>query len=355
MTFLVNIRYTKFSVINLSVSRKTLIFAVDFNSDRSMPTVKDIFEMRKQGRIEEAYEAIRPMYAVHKGHYTTLCMFWTASDILKKRVQEKRHDEALKIFEALLRMLPTVDDRDGRAHSSVLHDAVMLSRETDGFSMLDFLERYGVGQLRDADWQGTTATPADGKNGSSGGFAIHPIPSVAHQLLTQAFHEVQRQPTIDSALRAMPLLEEAMRRTPRNKNCQRYMAVSYTIVGERQKAVDIYRQLLTRYRDSYLYAELADLTDDPGQRTSLLCQAIMNQHQEQFRTGYRLALAKMLVGRDDARAQHELQKCVAARKAQGLGVTRELQSLLSQTASSQPATDAEQQDFYRRMAAKYPL
>ena len=54
------------------------------------------------------------MYAVHKGHYTTLCMFWTASDVLKKRVQEKRFDEAGKIFLALLRVLPNVDDRDGR-------------------------------------------------------------------------------------------------------------------------------------------------------------------------------------------------------------------------------------------------
>ena len=31
-------------------------------------TVKEVFELRKQGKIEEAYEAIRPMYAVHKGN-----------------------------------------------------------------------------------------------------------------------------------------------------------------------------------------------------------------------------------------------------------------------------------------------
>lgn len=59
-------------------------------------TVKDVFELRKQGKVEEAYAAIRPMYAVHKSHYTTLCMFWTASDILKKRMQEKRTGEACR-------------------------------------------------------------------------------------------------------------------------------------------------------------------------------------------------------------------------------------------------------------------
>ena len=32
-------------------------------------TVKDIFALRKQGKIEEAYEAIRPIYREHKGKY----------------------------------------------------------------------------------------------------------------------------------------------------------------------------------------------------------------------------------------------------------------------------------------------
>lgn len=50
-------------------------------------TVKEVFDLRKQGRIEEAYEAIRPMYAAHKGRYTTLCMFWTAADVFKLRLE----------------------------------------------------------------------------------------------------------------------------------------------------------------------------------------------------------------------------------------------------------------------------
>lgn len=72
-------------------------------------TVKDIFDLRKQGRIEEAYEAIRPMYAVHKGRYTTLCMFWTAADVFKLRLEQDRTEEAEKILEALKRMQPRVE------------------------------------------------------------------------------------------------------------------------------------------------------------------------------------------------------------------------------------------------------
>ncbi len=80
-------------------------------------TVKEIFELRRQGKIEEAYDAIRPMYAIHKGRYTSLCMFWTAADIFKKRIDEGRTDEAAKIYEALKRVLPYIKDGDTRPDS----------------------------------------------------------------------------------------------------------------------------------------------------------------------------------------------------------------------------------------------
>lgn len=75
-------------------------------------TVKEIFELRKQGKIEEAYDAIRPLYAVHKGRYTSLCMFWTAADIFKKRLRDGHIEEATKIFEALKRVMPYIKDND---------------------------------------------------------------------------------------------------------------------------------------------------------------------------------------------------------------------------------------------------
>ena len=151
----------------------------------------------------------------------------------------------------------------------------------------------------------------------------------------------------------MPLLEEAMRRRPRDKNNQRYMAVIYRIMGQREKAVDIYRLLLTRYHDSYLYAELAELTDDLGQKAALLCSAIKNQRQEQFCSGYRLDLARLLMDRDKPKAAYELQKCIATRQSQGFHPTREMQQMLSQLAGVQPSTDTEQLAFYQRMIEKF--
>ena len=78
-------------------------------------TVKEIFDLRRAGKIEEAYEDIKPIYAVHKGKYTTLCMFWTARDIFHLRMQQGRIEEAEKIFKALKRVLPNIEDSEGNA------------------------------------------------------------------------------------------------------------------------------------------------------------------------------------------------------------------------------------------------
>lgn len=193
-------------------------------------TVKDIFDLRKQGRIEEAYEAIRPMYAVHKGKYTTLCMFWTASDILKKRVGEKRVDEAAKIFKALMRVLPNIDDNDGKAHTSMLYNALMLSREASEFSILDFVSQIPAERLTDEDWRPLSVPAAEGKPGRS-------IPSVAHRLLAAAFREIKAAPTVDNTLKAMPLLQEAMRRNPSDKQCLQCMKVVKGIIREQEQTV----------------------------------------------------------------------------------------------------------------------
>ena len=86
-------------------------------------TVKEIFDLRKQGKIEEAYEAIRPLYREHKGRFTTLCMFWTASDVFKLRLEQGRVEEAEKIYRAMLRIQPSVEDDERHSAARFMHYA----------------------------------------------------------------------------------------------------------------------------------------------------------------------------------------------------------------------------------------
>ena len=101
---------------------------------RNVMDVKDIFALRKQGKVEEAYEAIRPIYREHKGRFTTLCMFWVASDVFKLRLEQKRIEEAEKIYEALKRLIPSIEDDEKHSAAGFMHYAEgRLIKESEKF------------------------------------------------------------------------------------------------------------------------------------------------------------------------------------------------------------------------------
>ena len=105
--------------------------------------IRDIFTLRKQGRTEEAYAAILPMYAVHKGHYTTIAMFWVGVDMMKLRYQQRQLEEAYKIFRSLLRLYPTMDDKDLKGQSTLMRAALLVFEHHPGFSHARFHNTVG--------------------------------------------------------------------------------------------------------------------------------------------------------------------------------------------------------------------
>lgn len=303
-------------------------------------TVKDIFDLRKQGKTREAYDAIRPMYAGHKGKYTTLCMFWTACDMMKLCISEKQVHEAERIFEALLRIVPNIDDADGKANTALLNLAIRLSCASEKFSMLDFIEKYRpTEKMREEDWL-CTAIPG----------AEHMRASLGQRMMTRAFRELKLKPTIDNALKIMPLLQVLMKRNPNLKANRRAMAKVYVIMNEKEKAKPFYWSILAYHHDSYIYAELAEITDDLPLKAALLGQAIENQRLEQFKSGYRLELAKALWETDKPHAAYELVKHANFRKAKGFALTCEVCDMLRQIDGIALPDDADQRRYYTIMA-----
>ena len=99
-------------------------------------TVKEIFELRKEGRVEEAYNAILPMYRVHHGKYTSLAMFLFAVDmmnLLLGKVKDNTPEslaalaEAEKIYMSLQRLAPKLYDESGACAKAVENLGVALS------------------------------------------------------------------------------------------------------------------------------------------------------------------------------------------------------------------------------------
>ena len=133
-------------------------------------TVKEIFDLRKQGKIEEAYEAIRPIYRVHKGKYTTLCMFRTAADMLKLRLEQGRVEESEKIFLALKRLVPSLDDDNKKSATGFMRQAEsMLIKSSEKFRKRYFAIRHakekkveGFSDQFSTDFEADRPTHAEG-------------------------------------------------------------------------------------------------------------------------------------------------------------------------------------------------
>lgn len=295
--------------------------------------VKDIFKLRKEGKIEEAYDAIRPLYAVHKGHYTTLCMFWVGVDMMQLRYQQRRLEEAYKIFLALQRLYPTMDDQDKRGQSAMMRAAILVFDHNPKFSMLRFITEWNIARLTDDDWMTTQIKG-------------HPTQSLGMRIVGKVFKEVRANPTTDMALAAAPILAEALRHSPYNMNNQRYKAIVYTIMGKKDKAANIYRHLIRHHHQSYLYQELADLTADTHDRIALLSKAIISQHDQRFTQRMHWQLANLLYDIDRSRARYELDKSVSLRKESGYDMSFEMQNLQANLADVVPVTEQDQRHFY---------
>ena len=316
-------------------------------------TVKEVFELRKQGRVEEAYEAIRPMYAVHQGHYTTICMFWCASDVLRLRIEQDRTDEALKIFQALVRLYPGMDDTKGRlGHLTLLNHALSLSEKwPEQFSMIDFMENGGLESLDAEDWKPGQVVPTPEEMAQ--GKKAHPLPSTAARLVSAVHRELEASPTPEQALRCVPVLQEALRHSRNNMHFQRLMALIYQITGETQKAVGIYRELLRRpHPQSYLYSEMAALATRPENKLPLLAKALLTQREERFRTKLHTQLAELLAAQNPPLAAYHLQESIRIRQAGGFHISAQQHQLAQQLQAVQPVSPAEAHQQLEALAAQ---
>ena len=296
--------------------------------------VKDVFELRRQGRTEDAYAAILPLYAAHKGHYTTIAMFWVGVDMMRLRYQQRRLEEAYKIFKSLMRLYPTMKDTDLKGQSAMMRAAIQVFEHNNSFSILDFITHWDITRLTEDDWKGTQHE----------GFVT---PSTGMRIVGKVFKEVAANPTVDMALRAAPILAEALKRSPYNRDNQRYKAIIYQIMGKKDKAINVYRHLISRSKKSNEFQELANLIEDERYKIALLCKAITLQRDEKFRQRLRFTLAELLFRQDKARARYELDKCLEARRQAGYTITWAMQNLAASLSEVNPVSDAAEKAFYR--------
>lgn len=253
--------------------------------------VRDIFEMRKEGRYEEAYQAIVRLYAVHQGPHTNLCMFWCTHDLLKLRLKDKRMDESRRLLYQLVKLYPHVDDRLSMANRAIINAALAMDKQMENFNLLYFMPYFE--RMKENDWQPYVVQG-------------HQVPSLGQQVVNHLLKDLKHR---DAAYieRVADLFRIAFQKSPYYKENLRHLAQMHALVGRTDQAIATYKRLLRRYHDSYLYAELSKLVSDEKTSVALCCMGVVSQRRPEYASRYHLELADRLRHHYPHRAAYELQ------------------------------------------------
>lgn len=92
-------------------------------------TLSEIVALRKSGCVEQAYDAIRQIYATDKSQAVKSVLFWTAYDMMNQYVAGGYKDEAESIYKALLRLHSDMTDTDRRAAAALARAGVRFDHE----------------------------------------------------------------------------------------------------------------------------------------------------------------------------------------------------------------------------------
>lgn len=172
--------------------------------------VKEIFAMRKEGRVEEAYRAISEIYAVHQGPHTNLCMFWCASDMFKLRAKEKNAKEARRYLGQMVKVYTTINDDSHLAARAISKAALAMDKMVENFNLVYFVGMFN--KLTDEDWKPYIV------NG-------HKVPSLGQQIVNHLLKNIETR-NLDYIHSIIGIFRVAVQKDPKynQKNYQRMKA-----------------------------------------------------------------------------------------------------------------------------------
>ena len=91
------------------------------------------------------------------------------------------------------------------------------------------------------------------------------------------------------------LIKKAIEKYPEDDQFPRYLAKAYLLWGNKDLAIQEYRNLLIKNNKFYLWKELSLITNDRELKYSALCKAILSEPKDEFLGEVHLLLANLLI------------------------------------------------------------
>lgn len=191
-------------------------------------------------------------------------------------------------------------ERPSLLHSLMLVEAIKLKKKSPAqFRFRDFVELWGLANLRDEDWENFKPENGRAKN------------SLVENLIGVYVHEIGKDHAVASE-EFSRLLDKAIEIYRSNPHLPLYRAVMLEAQGRKEEALTCYCSLLKRWpRKFYLWSRAEALlpASDLDTRIALLCKAVTLARDKTFLGDIRLRLANVLHRKGmHHHAKHELNQ-----------------------------------------------
>lgn len=220
-------------------------------------------------------------------------------------------------------------ERPSLLHSLILDEAIKIERNTPlQFRIRDFIRFWGLNNLREEDWE-LYRTP-DGNT----------LPSKVEKLIGVYAKELKTD-AVEAPDEFAELVDKALERYPQSQNMPYFKAIVLLSKGQREEALNYYRDLILRFPSkAYLWEHTSKLIDDIDTKIALLCKAITIEDNEEFLVKIRLKMAELLIKKNlIPNAKYELEKYRQTCQTNGWHLKPEFHQINSQIANVTSVSD----------------
>ena len=240
--------------------RKVLNALLDFG--RTVQEVLDIFEHAGYHSIDEIFENIRLDYFFKLYNAT-----------------QKHEGNPHQIVNEYASKFQNSQPSDN--HSKFLASVLWIYRADDdneNAQFIRFFDAWGINNLQDSDWKSD--------NSDYDPVAIKVLNRVFAYLSKTRYRDLNKY---------FALFQDAYIKKRLDFHLRRKYAILLIHRGEKNQAIEIYKQLLRQKQDFYLYSELAELVENIDAKMSLYSMALLRQRKDEFVGAIHLQMAQLFI------------------------------------------------------------
>lgn len=313
---------------------------MDINSQEHIkaiaPVVAKAYLLGKEQKYDEAYNVLVPhLEAKEIPTYFEEPCGWTIYRYLK--VYENKLSP-IEIKKALSFYLSFASCKSSTLHSCIMVQAVNLEKKHENdFRFIEFSQMWNLDNLREEDYNAAKGTTESGKSIE--------FKSLAENVATRLYKELKTRHTEEFVNQLFPFFLKVKEKCPENRFVGMYIAQLYYWQGNKEKAIEEYKNILKTAPEWFVWKNLGDICEEKDVRISLYCKAMTMLGKDEYIGDIRLSLANLLFDTNKEQAAYEIEQYMNTYKENGWKIAGEVYILQSKLCDVAPSTQARK--FYR--------